>query len=263
MGRRKKFSLEAISEMTDIVREHAVDQGHENGFRMIVTDEVMCSILEYYGYTVNVSYVERLRKVLGVAPKRGKFFDDKLAEIHNLIRQYTIKIQDKGEESWKMTISDKAMAEIICQAGEDVNAKYVERQRRSLGIKPSQDRVDKKVPYRPFKDKDVLTTLHDQDAFRLSTARNASCNMYGSAGLDTYSPGFGRHTTSYNEAISRKEKQLQRMQNKAAAQKAEPIIRIVSPGEGNVVEVAGTGCFTRGRGGAKRSAHDSMVYQSL
>lgn len=295
MGRPGKFKKEQVAEMVGLMNEQTVTAKEET--MMKITDEEMCSILCAAGFEVSISYVKRLRQAYGISARNKKFFDDDVARIHVIIKQY-VSGGDGTDETgfpnfisyvlgeyvsgngtnetqvpWKMTVSDAAMAEILKEAGYDVNAKYVERTRRSLGIKPFQERLpqgQKRQRLLPGGG-DILAALHEQAVLQLSIYRSGgSCNMYGTAGVDTYTQGIGAHTLSFNDAIERKEKQIQRLQNAEKKRQAEELSRkaralefMLDHGINPFGDVIATGCYSRGHGGARRSQHDAQVYQSI
>lgn len=287
MGRPSKFKREQVAEMIDLMKEQTVTVKEKT--MMKITDEEMCSILCASGFEVSISYVKRLRQAYRIsAGNKKKFFDDDVAKIHMIIKQYVSGagegtgspnfisyvlgeyVSDNGANEphpfWKMTVSDAAMAEILKEAGYDVNAKYVERTRRSLGIKPFQERLPQgQKRQRPLQGADILAVLHEQAVLQLSIYRSGSCNMHGSAGVDTYTPGIGAHTLSFDEAIERKEKRIQRLQNaeKKRRASAKGILFSADSDNDSDGDVFAAGCYSRGRGGARRSLHDAQVYQSI
>lgn len=296
MGRPSKFKREQVAEIINLMKEQTVTVKEKTVMK--ITDEEMCSILCASNFKVSISYVKRLRQTYGISARnKDKFFDDEVAKIHAIIKQYVSGngtdetvfpnyisyvlgeycngTNEPQQPFWKMTVSDAAMAEILKEAGYDVNAKYVERTRRSLGIKPFQERLPQGQRQRLLKGAfanggDILAVLHEQAVLQLSIYRSGSCNMYGTAGVDTYTQGIGAHTLGFDDAIEKKEKRIQRLQKAERKRRAEELNRtatalafMLDHDNDSFGDVVAAGCYSRGRGGARRSQHDAQVYQSI
>lgn len=271
MGRPSKFTQDQMKEMVNLMLEHTDTVKEKN--RMRISDEDMCSILCVAGYEVNINYVERLRRVYGISARnKDKYFDDDIAKIHEIIKQ-CVSSDGTNEASWKMNVSDAIMAEILKKAGYSVNAKYVERARRTLGIKPFQERLPQgHINQRLIKgDGDILTVLHEQAVLQLSIHRHSgNSDMYGTAGVDTYTAGIGAHTLGFEEAMERKEKRIQKLQNSEKKRRIDNELRMAKVwGRAPNIEeedyslISGNGGYSRGKGGSRKSLRDSQIYQSI
>lgn len=100
---------------------------------MTISDAAMSKILTEAGYPVNSKWVERLRRNLDISPLRKVYCDDELSAIHQVIKEFTY---GNTPEDWQLSVSDSAMAAMLKERGFEVNTKFVERARRSLGIEP-------------------------------------------------------------------------------------------------------------------------------
>ena len=278
MGRPSKFKREQVSEMIGLMKEQTVIVKEKT--KMKISDEEMRSILCAAGYDVNIRYVERMRQAYGISARnKEKFFDDDVAKIHIIIKKY---ISDNGsnESSWKMTVSDATMAGILKEAGYDVNAKYVERTRRSLGIEPLGKRggAGPGAARSPSNNSGLGYALvmanHFRDTYRLSDHRCPSGALSGQSGEDKYTPGFGYHTTDLETAKKRKDARLARLAQKTGNKNSTARNNYtVTPADANVndierlfteeVERSSSLYGRTGTQGGKQNTRTAQAYSSL
>jgi hypothetical protein len=250
---------------------------------MKISDAEMRSILCAAGYDVNIRYVERMRQAYGISARnKERFFDDDMARIHVIIKQYVSGDgNEETESSWKMTVSDAAMAEILKKAGYDVNAKYVERVRRSLGIKPFQERLPQgQSAGRPSQASKVIDAgyalviaNHYRDTYRLSDHQGPSGALSGLTGLDKHTPGFGYHTTDLETAQNRKDARLARLAQKAGSRKTTINTATTDTGCSNINDIErlfgeeierSSSLYGRtGTQGGKQNTRTAQIFSSL
>lgn len=130
MRHTTKFSEVELDNIRTIISDYVVFDG--DSMQLSISDSEMCEIIKQRGYDVNRKYVQRQRNCLEIKPRRTcsrKFTEAQLNQIHVIIRDHT-------NDSWQLSVSDAAMAAILKERGFEVNTKFVERARCSLGIEP-------------------------------------------------------------------------------------------------------------------------------
>jgi hypothetical protein len=271
-----------MQEMVNIMLAHTdtyTDTENKEVKRMKISDKEICAIICAAGYKVNISYIERLRRAYDISARnKNKYFDDDLTRIHEIIKEYA-----SGDGSvaapWKMSVSDAAMAEVLKAYNfRDINihTKYVERVRHSLGIKAFQERgqIGQANRVKLLRGNvDILAILHEQAVLQLSIRHSSgNSDMYGTAGVDAYTPGIGAHTLGYEEALERKEKHIRRLQSKEKERrigeklkfaKALEILSGPDIEEVDYSSISGNGGYSRGKGGGRKSLRNSQIYQSI
>lgn len=280
MGRPCKFSEVQVQSIKYIILGNTTidSDGHT---RMLISDEEMASTLVAAGYNANPKYVERLRTELSILRRlqAGKFSEAEFAKIWAIFNRYIIP--DRAHEK-RLSVSDAKLSQVISVEGYPVNATYIERMRQHYGVNAFQQRSLMNARIKRHQEDDD----HIQAVMELSIKRRPSANNYGASGTDGYTPGIGSHTLSYDEALEKKDKQVQRLQAKERRlliSKEEErrqalefrlqhsdIIAEMKKVRGNKEElqeflgsVTGDGCYKKGKGGSKRSAHNNQVYQSI
>ena len=215
-----KFLEAELRHIRTIISDHVVFDG--DSMQLAVSDSKMCEIIKQRGYDVNRKYVQRQRNYLEIKPRgvcSRKFTEAQLDQIQAIIRNYTIVTTD----SWQLSVSDGAMAAILKERGFEVNTKFVERTRRSLGIEPLGKRGGARPGAgRPSQASNVIDPAyalvmanHYHDTYRLSDHQGPSGALSGLTGLDKHTPGFGYHTTDLETAQNRKDASLARLAQKA------------------------------------------------
>ncbi len=219
-----KFLEAELRHIRTIISDHVVFDGAS--MQLAVSDSEMCEIIKQRGYDVNRKYVQRQRNYLEIKPRgtcSRKFTEAQLDRIQAIIRDYTIVTTD----SWQLSVSDGAMAAILKERGFEVNTKFVERTRRSLGIEPLGKRGGARPGAgRPSQASNIIDpgyalviANHYRDTYRLSDHQGPSGALSGLTGLDKHTPGFGYHTTDLETAQNRKDARLARLAQKAGSRK--------------------------------------------
>ncbi len=181
--------------------------------KLTVTDAEMSKILNGFGFSVNIVFVQRLRNKLGIRPRGNnkKFTEEQLYQIHTIIKKFT----RATSVYWQLTVSDAEMSRILNERGFTVSVVYVERTRRSLGILPLGERGGTRPGAgRPSISSLVndpeyasLINLHNQAVTQLSYRQQPSGALRGQSGADIYDK-YGHHTISVEDAVRRKAKIL-------------------------------------------------------
>lgn len=208
-----KFTDGEKEEMGHYIIAYAYEYG-DLSWQLTVSDTEMCGILNELGFSVNVKYVERLRKKLGIQARGTcprKFAENQLQGIAGLIREYT----QERKDSWQLSVSDAEISRILNDKGYPVNVKYVERFRRSLGIEPLDNRGGARSGAgRPADNSFAqdLIFLHDMAVKQLSYRRPLSGSLRGQSGADVHDR-FGYHATDLEDAVQRKAAAINKTKN--------------------------------------------------
>lgn len=208
------FSDEALMDIYKIILEYSEDE--VGTCRLIISDSDMSRVMQGYGYTVSAAFVQRARTKLGIkarGPRSNKYTEGDMKAIQETVCNYA----SLEKEIWKLTVSDSDMSLILNEEGYQVNVKYVERTRKSLGIEPLGKRGGVRVgagrPSISGATQDIgcakLIAQHNQAVMQLSYYRRSSGALPGQSGTDVRDR-FGCHTTDLDEAIKRKSKELLR-----------------------------------------------------
>lgn len=268
-----KFTEAEMREICVHIRECAT-QSEDESWQMTIADAEMCSILSEYGFRVNTKFVERTRNKMGIR-RRGvlsrKFTEAQMFEIYSIMKEHTREITN----SWQLMVSDSEMSNILGEHGYEVNVKYVERTRRSLGIEPLGERGAKPGVSRPSAsslardaERADLINLHNAAVYQLSYRVASSGALRGQSGSDI-SDKYGLHTLSFEEAVQRKIKMLSNTQSKSV-QRPWYIESSDSTSENETEaifadEVAGTSAYYGkvNKKGRIQNIHTSQVLSSL
>ncbi len=274
-----KFLEAELRHIRTIISDHVVFDGAS--MQLAVSDSEMCEILKQRGYDVNRKYVQRQRNYLEIKPRgtcSRKFTEAQLDQIQAIIRDYTIVTTD----SWQLSVSDGAMAAILKERGFEVNTKFVERTRRSLGIEPLGKRGGARPGAgRPSQASNIIDpeyalviANHYRDTYRLSDHQGPSGALSGLTGLDKYTPGFGYHTTDLETAKKRKDARLARLAQKTGNKNSTARNNYtVTPADANVndierlfteeVERSSSLYGRTGTQGGKQNTRTAQAYSSL
>lgn|GEM_PF-6066614 len=204
-----KFTDETLMSIYEIILDYS--SGDSGTLQLTTSGSDMAEILEYSGYVVSVAFVQRARQKLGIKARGScscKFNSDELKAIQKLICEYALL----DKESWKLTVSDANMSQVLNERGFTVNSKYVERTRRSLGIEPLGERGGARPGAgRPsmssLAQDPILMSLHESAVIQLSYHRTPSGALLGQTGSDVHDR-FGYHTVDLDDAIEKKNKEL-------------------------------------------------------
>lgn len=236
-----KFQEAELRHIRTIISDHVVFNG--DLMQLAVSDSEMCEIIRQKGYDVNRKYVQRQRNYLEIKPCgtcSRKFTQAQLDQIQVTINHYTTVTTD----SWQLSISDAAMAAILKERGFEVNTKFVERTRRSLGIEPLGKRGGARPGAgRPSQASNIVDPAyalvmanHYSDTYRLSDHQGPSGALSGLSGIDKHSPKFGYHTTDLETAQKRKDDRLTRLAQKTGSRKTT-INTVTDAGCSNVDDI--------------------------
>lgn len=212
------FSAPSLKTIYGIILNRSI-QTADGTWQLTVSDAKMSEILgrgDHGGvsYNVSASFVRRARKKLGIKPcgTRRKYSEDDLKKIQSLICDHAVLDKDN---SWRLTISDAEMCNIINSHGITVNLTYVERTRRGLGITPLGERGGARPGAgRPSmgnftRDPEYAKVIHMHNSAvaQLSYRRPPSGALRGQSGVDVHDR-FGYHTTDMAACMERKRKKL-------------------------------------------------------
>jgi transposase len=243
---------------------------------LTVSDTEMCGILNELGFSVNVKYVERFRKKLGIQARGTcprKITENQLQDIMGLIREYTRERKD----AWQLSVSDAEMSRILNEKGYPVNVKYVERIRRSLGIEPLDNRGGARLGAGRPADCNYaqdLIFLHDLAVKQLSYRRPPSGSLRGQSGADVHDR-FGYHATDLEDAVQRKAAMLTRARNQkdksiGLSGRSSSVVQDIVDGADEIAAVytveieAKTNIYGRtGKGGVLQNTKTAQAFSSM
>lgn len=176
-GSTRKFNELQIREMEEIVCDFT--QKHMKTWKLTVSDTEICAVLNDFGYRVNVKYVERMRRSLGIEPlgeRGGARSQD--PEYANLIALHDL-------DAYRLSYRSASSGALRGQSGADVQDRFgchttdlneaIKRKSKELTRSNKQQLHICPIYSDPEDNNEIIDSIYSEEV-------NARSNDYGKKG---------------------------------------------------------------------------------